>query len=404
MNYLNSQYLQGVWDNLRQIHFVRPSWVLLVLALFPLLAFWRSLRRALPATNLRGHSIRAVSWPRPFCALLLIGMWLSFCGVLAHPEHAVVSHTTSYETCEFNITIDDSGSMYTWDIDDPALSRIVLAWESSLYERQMEERKKYPALYPIPPKAPDAIPAGSEGKLQRFSLARYAAWQFVRSRMWSTGSELHEHGDRVSVGVFDDYVYRAYPLTDNLDIILDEIEELKNSARNGGGTNFDGPRPEDNYYNMGAFQYTINQFKADKSGAKVKTKVMIFISDGEDGIHDKRHDELVRQMLEMNIHVYLLCCGPKSNLSNSETASVRKLIQDVNPKDPAHPEFQNAVIWAGDGKQMSEAFKTIDRLEKTTVDGQSITQYESVQHQFLIAGCIFAASFVLGCTFLRLEL
>jgi hypothetical protein len=391
--------LYEIWRNLGNLHFSSPQWLWLGAAIFVLVPLWKSLGRALPNTFVSGHNIRSVGWPSWITATCLIGSWLFFTIALSGPKFTTTETRNSYQAREFEVLIDGSGSMFTSDVDDAGTAAEIAAWEQTVYQKYLDARAKTPSLYPVALNKPPEKPADAT-KAERFALARYAAWKFVRSRMEASQDALSKglQGDRVGVGTFDDEVHPSYPLTSELGIPLRKVEHL--SSKSGGGTNFEGPT--ENEKRVGAFQYCINEFK--QWGKKnVKTKVMIFVSDGDAGISPERHDALVQQMTQsgMNIHVYALVCGPKTQVQNSATESMRKLIEAVNPNDPAHPEFQQAVLWAGDGQAMKNAFTVINRLEKSTVEGEPVTVDKDVRRRFILAGSLLAALFILSAASFR---
>jgi len=397
MKVINDLY--EIWRNLGNLHFSNPQWLWVGAAVFILVPLWKSLGRALPNTFVSGHKIRAVGWPSWISATCLISSWLFFSIALSGPKFTTTESRNTYQAREFEVLIDGSGSMFTSDVDDAGTAAEVALWEQQMYQAYLDARAKHPSLYPVALNKPPNQQSDAT-KAERFTLARYAAWKFVRSRMEASEEALKKglQGDRVGIGTFDDEVHPSYPLTAELKIPIRKIEQL--SSKSGGGTNFEGPTENDP--RVGAFQYCINEFR--RWGKKnVKTKVMILVSDGDAGISPERHDMLVKQMAEagMDIHVYALVCGPKSQLTNQATESVRKLIAAVNPNDPAHPEFQEAVLWAGDGVAMKKAFDLINRLEKSSVAGEPVTVDKDVRRRFILAGALLAALFILSAACFR---
>ncbi len=392
-------------EQLTSIGFANPKLLWLGLGVILIVPLWRKLGHAMANTFGHGHKIKSVAWPQRLCLTLLCLTWLAFTCAVAEPRVSQSVFTDSYDAREFVLGIDRSGSMFSWDVEGAELAEKVHAWEKEVYARQLEKREKFPNIYPLPPEKPVEVQAGNEGKLTRYHLARYAAAQFVGSRIASSAEakKLGKLGDRAGMFTFDDEGYWAWPLSSDLNITVRKIEGLL-SRGIGGGTNFDGPDSSASFggQQIGAFQACINHFR--KWGQPgVKTKVMILISDGDAGISEKRHEELLKQMTEegLNIHVYALVCGPRSQLENSSTQSVRKLIKAVNPDDPAHPEFQNAVIWAGDAQAMQDAFDLISRLEASTIKGEPTTQSRDVGHEFSLLVALLGALFVLSCATFR---
>jgi hypothetical protein len=389
-----------LYEAMLSIRFEQPHWGWLALAVLVLVPLWKRLGHALANTFALGRNIRSVSWPGYLCTLLLIGMVLSFTVAMMGPTIATTEYTESYQAREFVLGIDSSGSMFAADVEGAELAKVVRAWEQDVYNRALQKREEFPTLYPNPPEKPQEV-QNQEQNLQRFQLARYAAVQFVRSRMEASAEAKKKgrQGDRAGMFTFDDEPYWAWPLSSDLNITARKIEGLM-SRSTGGGTNFEGPT--EGNPRTGALQATVNHFR--KWGAKgVKTKVMIMISDGDAGISEQRHQELVKQMKEegLDIHIYFLVCGARTQMENTSTESLRKLMKDVNPNDASRPEFQKAVIWAGDAKAMQEAFDLINRLEASTVVGEPTTKQRPLRHQFALAGALCLALFIGACAVFR---
>lgn len=401
--------MNTIWqwlDAASQLSFSQPGMLWFGLAVLALVPMWKALSRAVANTFVHGHKIRSVAWPWYMCAALLVMAWLSFVVALAQPKISETVMQDEYQAREFIIGIDVSGSMSMADVEGPELAKRVRAWEQEVYNRHLQRREKFPELYPNPPEKPQEVKEGQEGQnLTRFALARYAAVQFLESRIKSSeeATKKGKQGDRAGMFAFDDEPYWSWPLSSDLRIVVRKVEWMLGRGE-GGGTNFDGPNGEPP--RIGAFQACINGFR--KWGKpNVKTKVMILISDGDAGISENRHDELLAQMKgsaengEGEIHVYALVCGAESQLTNSSTESVRRLIKAVNPNDPNQPEFQNAVIWAGSAQAMQDAFDLINRLETSTIQGEPVTRSQPVHHIFILIGALSAALFITACAVFR---
>lgn len=383
------KWFTDLWDLIVNVHFT--DWlVACVLALFsPVLVWlWKGLQHRVAHTSTHKHKVRAFSLPVFVCGLCLMGSWLMFSMAQGEPKSKHVTYSQKYQAREFLLTLDRSSSMFTWDIDAPDLAAFVDQWELDQFAAVEALRAKYPMLYPNPPEPPIKRPDGTDkNKIQRFQAALFTAEKFLKSR---------PDDDRFAMYTFDDEPYLVEPLGKDRKLLLDSIKEI--SRKSGGGTNFDGPRKGNP--RMGIVQKAIDHFRLL---GKAKVKVMIHISDGEAGITPERHQQLVDQMKQpgQEIHIYFLVCGPKSNMDSSNTESIRKLVKAVNPDDPKRPEFQQAVIWAGDGQSVTDAFALINRLETSLVESEPVTEDRDVRHEFIIAGCVLLALFIGLATALR---
>lgn len=400
-------WLTNLWTYVQNISFADPVWLWLAFAPLILLPLWKRLRPAMANTFGHGHKLKSVGWPKYLCTVLFVLCWEAFTVAVSGPQMAETAFAETYQAREFQIFIDSSGSMFSSDVKNADLAKKVRAWENEMYTAQMAHRAKYPELYPVEPKKPEEVTKGNEDSLTRFQLARYAAYQFVLSRITANEAAIKagKQGDRIGIGTFDDATRMSWPLSSDLPLVLRAIENLLTTS-SGGGTNFEGPTDSDP--RKGAFQTCIDLFNNKRlSKEGVKTKVMIFISDGDAGISPKRFAELEAQMKESAtpIHVFSFVTGSESQMSNTATESMRRLVKAVNPNDPSDPvktkQFQNAVIWAGDGVGMIKAFDTINELEPATVQGEPFVRKRDCSHEFTLAGCLLATMFFVGCVLFR---
>src|SRR5262249_29715001 len=118
--------------------------------------------------------------------------------------------------------------------------------------------------------------------IQRFAAGLYICYDVLESRP-------KDSTDRYALFTFDDRAYWLEPLSRDRLLGMDAIPEI--SRKGGGGAHFDGPRK--GVQDKGGVQETIDHFK--RLG-KAKTRVMIFVSDGDAGIDPKRHQQFVEQM------------------------------------------------------------------------------------------------------------
>ncbi len=388
--------IMEVAGQVRDLTFGAPIWLWGIALIVLLVPLAKRLRPALATTFGNRGKIKSVGWPGWLSTLTLCGAWTCACIGMSKPQLMEVGYSEVYQAREFQILIDDSGSMFSWDVNDPKLAKEVHEWERQVYQKQMDLWKKHPELFPVEPKKPEGRPEWQQGPeaLTRFSLARYAAYKFVLSRMEQSDAAVAagkaKLGDRVGMAPFDDTVHGGAPITGGLKVVLRKIEDLLGQVRSGG-TNFDGPNPDSGELRMGAFQYAINQFNNPRlSKPGVKTKVMIFISDGDAGISDQRHAALAQQMKDRKpgeppIHVFFFVCGGKGQMNNPATNSAKKLLKEVNPPDWNEEDY---ICWAGHGDAMRKAFDNINRLEQSTIEGESFPRKRDVSREFVIVAML----------------
>ncbi|HEY9719893.1 MAG TPA: vWA domain-containing protein [Trichormus sp.] len=335
------------------ITFSQPLYWLLALLLVPILLAWNKRRPAIghPHIHLYGK-VAGTPWLARLAALVFsIAFLLVVAGVagLKVPQTLV---KVSHQSRDFVIGADISGSMWS-AIQDQTPQQLAVV-----------EADEADDADDTPPQAVPGAPV--HPPLTRIRMGRYCIRQFVDSRQ----------GDRVALIAFDDTTYFSWPLTFDLGLIKHKARRL--GTKQGGGTNFDGPSDSDP--RPGLFQSAVDHFH---DLGQARTKVIIFVSDGDASISPKRHDDLVKLMHEPGqvIHIYAFIVGEKSQLTSPSTQSVRDLVHDVGGE----------VICAGDLNAMKAGFDHINQLEKSAVVVEKIqTSHEISQPLF------YAALAVLG--------
>ncbi len=374
--------MMEVLQNWKSIALAKPEWLFACALLFLLIPVFKRLRPAFAHTHTGIHKIRSSGWPGKLCMLAFSLMWIAFCVALAQP---MLAHSEMHEYMDardFVVGIDRSGSMFSADIESAPLRATIDNFEQSEKDNEKALRALFPTLYPYEPQDEKKVQKVEEGKVQRFQLARYAAFQFLKSR---------PKGDRAAMFTFDDDVYWSWPLGKDINVVLRKIGEL--SKESGGGTNFDGPSGGNTH--IGAFQATLDQFD---SLAKAKTRVIIFISDGDAGISAERHQYFVEQMKKegQQIHIFALVCGAPTQVQNASTQSLRRLVEEVNPQDwkDSKGDAVDAVIWAGNGEAMQKAFDRISELEKSTIELEPVDVHKDVTGVFILLGALLGLGFI----------
>ena len=275
-----------------------------------------------------------------FCGLLL-----AVVGSLARPVVPEEHEHKSMETRDIVIAVDISGSMQSGNVGPPPANTTWKPAQNGGYNAN--------SYRPI-------------------DAAQDAVIQFVPSRQ----------GDRVGLFFFDDKTFYAWPMTDELKVILRHASQIH--KYNGNGTNFEGPTEGDS--RAGPIQAALDHWV---EYGQAKTKLLIMVTDGEAPISEKRFEELATQMEKTGGKIYVLGIG--SSWSSPESP-IRKLVDRVGGKCFA----------ATDSKQMQEVFTTIDQLEKSQIKVETLTTYRDVYHYFVIASLILLILF-LGSVFITRE-
>ncbi|MBY0552020.1 MAG: VWA domain-containing protein [Candidatus Obscuribacterales bacterium] len=315
--------------NMLPFTFVYPALLLVAAVVLPLV--W--LRRRRQPTV--GHSevsiqknlksFHLLGW---LPTILFSGFMLAMIGSLARPVVPEEHEHRSMDTRDIVLAVDISGSMSSGNVGQPPENT---SWKP---------------------------PATGNGSYRPLDAAQDAVLQFVPGRQ----------GDRVGLFFFDDQAYYAWPMTDDLKVILKHA--LRIHKFNGSGTNFEGPTDSDP--RSGPIQAALDHWR---DYGKAKSKVLIMVTDGEAPISEKRFEEMAAAMDAVGGKIYVLGIG--SSWSNPESP-IRKLVERVGGK----------CFSATDSKQMLEAFATIDQLEKSQIKVETLTTYRDIYHYFVVAAVV----------------
>ena len=304
--------------------FTDPYYLGLIVLLVPIFWLGRLRRNSLGHTQVHLHMrMSERGFLRVTVSFLLCLLWISACIALSRPVLPQVAERQVIQTRDFVIQADISYSMI-----EPV------------------EGNRPSFNTPRPPPGATSIPT-------RIAAARAAMVDFIRLR----------EGDRVALLVFNDESFYCWPLSRDLDVVVRRVEQIERYV--SGGTNFDGPR--------GAIQGAVDHFR---EASDSQTRVLILVTDGEASMDHARSAELVRQVRELNIRVYVLGVGAGWVNSSPMTRDLRQLVDAVG----------GSIIPVGNDAQMRAAFATINQLERSAVQiERSITYLEIYGYLAMLA-------------------
>lgn len=318
--------------------FAEPYYLLLIALLAPILWLSGKRRSSVGHSQLDIHSrLPRFSLMRAIVLTCLCLSWAAGCVALARPLIPQTSERQVIQTRDFVIQVDISGSM----------GEAIDVLQS-------------------PTSAPTA--EGGRDRLTRIAAARIAVTDFIR----------HREGDRIALLLFNHESFYSWPLSRDHSVVLRRLAGIERYVF--GGTNFDGRN--------GAVQGAIDHFR---EMAEAQTRVLVLVTDGESTMDRLRRQQLLEQLSELRIRVYVLGVGQGWVNNSRMTQDLRELVESAG----------GSVIPVGSEEQMRGAFDRINQLELSSVDlERSITHREvygifAVLAVFLLLGylTICAATF-----------
>jgi Mg-chelatase subunit ChlD len=176
-----------------------------------------------------------------------------------------------------------------------------------------------------------------EGVKRKVDLAREAARAFVKK----------QEGNRVALLIFGDETYGSWPLTTDLKMIDEKLQNIGN--RFYGGTNLEKP-----------FRKAFQHFE---ELGQSKTKVLIFVSDGDAPIPSETKAEISRHIIRTDIHFYLM---------GIQLMSAGDILEVVKASKGKFIDIQRK-------EEFNKGFEEIDRLESSII---TIEKTEVHPHEF----------------------
>ena len=311
-----------------------PVWLALIALMVPALIIW-SRRQPEVAHSGLGVQKNLRSWsvlPRIPLALFALA-WISMCIALSHPVIPNVSEERVVDSRDIAIAVDISGSM-----------------DSKM----------------VPPVGPEFRCLGTcPEEVRKIDIARAALYTFVQAR----------EGDRIALMAFNDNNYYHWPLTTDLEVILQKVEVLTSGS---GGTNFQGPVGSGN---MGPLQASLNHFR---DYGQSRTRIVILVTDGEAPITPERMAELTKQFEQMNVRMYVLGVGEDWVQNKPGTQDLRRFVEAVH----------GTTFIASNDEEVRAAVAKINETEKSAVVLKSNTDYSDWYLPFLIASLVLWVAFI----------
>lgn len=186
-----------------------------------------------------------------------------------------------------------------------------------------------------------------ESKKKKIDLARESAREFVKK----------QEGNRVALLVFGDETYGSWPLTTDLRMIDEKLQEI--GKRYHGGTNLEKP-----------FRKAFQHFE---EMGQSKNKILIFLSDGEAPIPYAVKEEIIKHISRTGLHFYLM------GIQLAHAQDILDIVQRANGKFiPVQKE-----------EEFSKGFEEINRLEPSMISVETTEiSYIEFYQGFVLAGLI----------------
>jgi Ca-activated chloride channel family protein len=224
----------------------------------------------------------------------------------------------------------------------------------------------------------------------RLEAAKVAQIEFVNNRP----------NDRIGIVAFSGEAYTAVPPTLDHKIVIEKLNQLDYSEKLKQGT---------------AQGVAIATGVARLKDSTAKSKIMVFVTDGENNTGTIDPDTALKIAKDYNIKIYTIGVGtdgPKQLPIFVTDASGRR-VKTYRPMTSTF--YEQAMIkiaqdtggkyWRSKStKELLDVYKEIDRLEKSEVESTSYTKYTELYEKYLKTALIlFSLSVLLSMTAFRSE-
>lgn len=222
----------------------------------------------------------------------------------------------------------------------------------------------------------------------RLEAAKEAQIEFVKNRT----------NDRIGVVAFGGEAYTAVPLTLDHRIVINKLKELEHSDRIRQGT---------------AQGVAIATGVARLKDSKAKSRIMVFITDGENNTGFIDPETALDMAKGFGIKIYTIGVGSDGEkmlptfvdtIYDTKIKKYRPMTSTFHEDAMKHiAKETGGRYWRSQNmNELREVYATIDRLERSKIEASSYTVYEELYPPYVkMALCFFAGAWVLGHSFLR---
>ncbi|MGE0632264.1 MAG: VWA domain-containing protein [Pseudobdellovibrionaceae bacterium] len=224
--------------------------------------------------------------------------------------------------------------------------------------------------------------------LNRMESAKAKIQEFIKGRL----------SDRIGLIIFSGESFTRVPLTLDYPLLLQAVEEIGPSRTIKMGT---------------ALGVSLANAVARLKDSKAKSRVVVFLTDGENNSGTIDPETALDIAKQEGVKIYSIGLGRDGDTRipvyttdpfGNQVKRYQPFFSAVNEDllQRMATETGGKFYRASSGKQMSEVFNDIDRLEKTKVDVTKFTRYTELFPPYAKAAMmIYALGLLLGATLLR---
>ena len=197
----------------------------------------------------------------------------------------------------------------------------------------------------------------------RLEVVKNTAKEFISSR----------NGDRIGVVVFAGQSFIQCPLTVDIEVLNNLIDEINVADREYDGTAIGM-----------AIATAANRLRESKS----KSKIMILLSDGSNNSGEIDPATAATIANKFNIKIYTIAAGTDQSFSRIPGRGLIRNEIDTKTLKEISSKTGGQFFRAADKDALSDIYREIDNLERSEIEVNNYTKYEELYAWFLIPAII----------------
>ena len=197
----------------------------------------------------------------------------------------------------------------------------------------------------------------------RLEVVKNTAKEFISSR----------NGDRIGVVVFAGQSFIQCPLTVDIEVLNNLIDEINVADREYDGTAIGM-----------AIANATNRLRESKS----KSKIMILLSDGSNNSGEIDPATAATIANKFNIKIYTIAAGTDQSFSRIPGRGLIRNEIDTKTLKEISSKTGGQFFRAADKDALSDIYREIDNLERSEIEVNDYTKYEELYAWFLIQAII----------------
>ena len=204
----------------------------------------------------------------------------------------------------------------------------------------------------------------------RLEVVKKTAKDFISSRA----------GDRIGVVVFAGQSFIQCPLTTDIKVLLNLVDEISVASKDYDGTAIGM-----------AIANATNRLRDSES----KSKTMILLSDGSNNSGEIEPSTAAKIASEFGIKIYTIAAGTNKSVSRIPGRGLIRNEIDIETLKDISNETGGQFFRATDKEALSDIYQEINNLERSEIEVKDFTKYYELFRWFLVPALFLAIMYLI---------